>query len=191
MRRALDRLYRASLLAAAGSLVAILLIVLVQVAFNLLDRVLQLAGATPIGLLVPSYAEICGYLLAAASFLALGGSFRAAAHIRVTLFLNRMPSRLRVLADGLSLALAFAACCYFAFFLGRLTWQSMRFGDLSPGLLPIPIWIPQTVMTLGLVVLAIALADELWAALRGRMPAYRKAELTAEVESVQRAAEEV
>lgn len=191
MRRALDRLYRASLVAAASALVLILLIVLVQVGFNLLDRLLQLSGTTPVGLLVPSYAEICGYLLAAASFLALGGSFRAASHIRVTLFLSRMPARLRGFADGLSLVLALAASCYFAFFLGRLTWQSMRFGDVSPGLVPIPIWLPQSVMTLGVVVLAVALADELWAALRGRVPAYRQAEMTAEVESVQRAAEEV
>ncbi len=189
MRKPLDALYRLSLLAAATSLVLILVIVLVQVAFNLLDRLLPLFGTTPIGLLVPSYAEICGYLLAAASFLALAGSFRAAAHIRVTLFLARMPPRLRGLADGTALALALAATCYFAFFLGRLTWQSMRFGDLSPGLVPIPLWLPQSVMALGLGVLVIALADELWAALSGRQPAYRLAEAANELEAVDHAGE--
>lgn len=192
MRRALDRLYRASLLGAAGALVAILLIVLTQVAFNVLDRVLQWSGSTPVGWLIPSYAEICGYLLGTASFLALAGSFRAAAHIRVTLFLRRAPPPpLRRRLELACLSLALAVGVYFLFFFGRLTWQSIRFGDLSTGLLPIPLWLPQSLMTLGLAVLVLALADELLRLARGREPAYLAAEAAASLAASERAGDEL
>jgi TRAP-type C4-dicarboxylate transport system permease small subunit len=180
MRRFLDGLYRLSLAAAALCLVLILLIVLIQVIFNLVDRVMQWNGAVPLGLLIPSYAEISGYLLAAASFLALAGAFRKAAHIRVTLFLRRFSPPWRRAAEATALGLAFAVALYLAFFLGRLTWQSLSYGDLSPGLLPIPLWLPQSVMCLGVVMLAVAVLDDWLAALRGRDPAYRLAEVEAE-----------
>jgi len=189
MRPLLDRLYRLSLLTAAAALVAILLIVLTQVLFNLLDRALQWAGATPVGLLVPSYAEICGYLLGAASFLALAGSFRGGAQIRVTLFLRRASPRLRPALELGCLLLALAVAVYFTFFLARLTWQSARFGDLSTGLLAIPLWLPQAVMTLGLAILAVALADESASLLRGRRPDYLAAE--ERLAAVERAGEEL
>lgn len=176
MRSFLDGLYRLSLGAAALALALILAIVLAQVAFNLLDRVLQWLGERPPGLLIPSYAEICGYLLAAASFLALGGSFRDGAHIRVSLILGRLRPAARRPVELAALALALAVALYLAFWLGRLTSQSLRFGDLSPGLLPIPLWLPQAVMCLGVAVLVVALLDDLLAALRGRPAAYRLAE---------------
>ncbi|HKY94728.1 MAG TPA: TRAP transporter small permease subunit [Kiloniellales bacterium] len=176
MRRLLDGLYRLSLGAAALSLVLILAIVLTQVAFSLLDRVLQWSGAQPLGLLIPSYAEISGYLLAAASFLALGGAFRDAAHIRVTLILSRLDRASRRPVEIAVLALALAVTLYLAFFLGRLTWQSFTYGDLSPGLLPIPLWLPQSVMCLGVGVLAVALLDDLLRTLGGGSPVHLEAE---------------
>lgn len=181
MRRALDALYRLSLAAAATCLLLILAIVLTQVAFNVVDRVQQWSGRQPLGLLIPSYAEIAGYLLAAASFLALAGAFRDAAHIRVTLFLGRLRAGARRPVETAVLALALAASIYLAFFLGRLTWQSYRFGDLSAGLLPIPLWLPQAVMCLGVTVLAVAILDDLLRALAGRTSAYLEAERRAEV----------
>jgi TRAP-type C4-dicarboxylate transport system permease small subunit len=180
MRRFLDGLYRLSLGAAALCLLLILLVVLIQVVFNLVDRAMQWGGAQPLGLLIPSYAEISGYLLAAASFLALAGSFRQAAHIRVTLFLGRFAAPLRQAVEATLLGLALAVTLYLAFFLGRLTWQSISYGDLSPGLLPIPLWLPQSVMCLGVAILAVAILDDWLEALRGRKPAYRVAEERAE-----------
>lgn len=191
LRRGLDRLYRLSLVAAALALLAILVIVLVQVAFNLLDRALQLSGAVPVGLLIPSYAEIAGYLLAAASFLALAGSFRAGAHIRVNLLLRRLPAGLRHWFELGCLTLALAVALLFLWFFGHLAWGSFRFGDVSPGLIAIPLWLPQAVMTLGLLVFAIALADEWWSAWRRRQPTYLAAEAAAEAALLERAANEL
>ena len=73
---------------------------------------------------------------------------------------------------------------YFAYFAIRLVIDSWRFDDLSPGLVPIPIWIPQTSLALGLVILTIALLDEFDTVRRGGEAAYMRAEreLEAEVE---------
>ncbi len=53
-----------------------------------------------------------------------------------------------------------------------MTHDSWRFGDLSPGLLAVPIWIPQSVMLAGLTILTIAFVDELALILKGRVPGY-------------------
>jgi hypothetical protein len=52
--------------------------------------------------------------------------------------------------------------------------ESIAFNDLSPGIVPVPIWIPQLTMALGLIVFSIAMIDELVTVIRGRTPAYAK-----------------
>ena len=53
-----------------------------------------------------------------------------------------------------------------------LVHDSWRFGDLSPGLLAIPFWIPQSVMLAGCVILTIAFLDETVLVLRGQKPGF-------------------
>ena len=80
-----------------------------------------------------------------------------------------------------------AWCCLAAAgFVGFLAWwaldlvaQSWRFGDISPGLLAIPFWIPQAAMAFGLLLLTLALVDEAVGIVRGREPAYASGEDTA------------
>ena len=74
MRRALDTLYRAALWASALCLVAIALLVGLQLAGRLLDGALALLHLPRTDFVILSLNEICGYLLAAASFLALAGT---------------------------------------------------------------------------------------------------------------------
>jgi TRAP-type C4-dicarboxylate transport system permease small subunit len=68
-----------------------------------------------------------------------------------------------------ALALGALITGYFAYFAIDLAWLSWRFGDMSQGIFAIPLWIPQGVMALGLIILAIALVDELMLVLRGRI----------------------
>jgi len=170
LRRALDRVYAASGVVAAGFLAAIVAVVLIQVLFNVADAALAAVTGAPAGLLLPSYAEFAGYFLAASTFFALAYTLRAGAHIRVTLVVGRLPPRARRLAEvwccaagaGLAGAATLAA--------GRMTWESWRFGDVSYGLVPIPTFLPQTAMTAGLALLTVALVDAGLAAARGRTP---------------------
>ncbi|MFQ5774222.1 MAG: TRAP transporter small permease [Kiloniellaceae bacterium] len=172
MRKSLDLLYQGSGALAALFLVAICGVVLLQVGANLIDKVVGWAGGEPPGLLVPSYAEFTGFFLAASSFLALAYTLRAGGHIRVSLFIQNLSGRRRRGMELWCLLMAGLLCGYFTVFLIRLVLESLEFGDLSPGMVPVPLWIPQTAMALGLIVLTIALIDEFVRVLRGGRPSY-------------------
>ena len=176
MRHALETLYALSRGLAALFLALILVTVLAQVGLNVLDAVVEFASGNAIGLLIPSYADFAGYFLATGTFFALAGSFRSGAHIRVSLFLTRLPDGARRACEIFSAGFAFAFVIYFLVFAARLTAESRRFGDLSSGLVAIPIWIPQLAMTLGLAALAVATGDSLVTLLKGGKPPYTETE---------------
>ncbi|MCZ7563992.1 MAG: TRAP transporter small permease [Burkholderiales bacterium] len=172
MRVLLDWLYRASGALAAAFLVAIALVVLAQVGANLVDALIKAFGGEPYGLLIPSYAEFAGFFLAASSFFALAYTLRHGAHIRVELLVHRLGPRARHWVELWCVAVATVVSGYFAWYSFGLVRESFEFGDPSPGIIAIPLWIPQSGMALGLAVLTIAFTDDLVALLRGRVPSY-------------------
>lgn len=176
MRHILDTLYRSALWLSAACLVAIALLVGLQVAGRLLDAALKLVGLDPVGIVVLSLAEIAGYLLAAASFLALAGTLKAGTHIRVTLVLSALGERRRRALEIWALAAAAAFCAYMTFSLCRFAYYSWLFHEISPGLIRVPLAIPQAAMAFGMLVLTIALLDELVIVLKGGHPTFRRAE---------------
>ncbi|MCU4653232.1 TRAP transporter small permease [Roseibacterium sp. SDUM158016] len=176
MRRALDTLYAAALVASALALVTIAVLVFVQIGGRILDRVILATGGTALGIQVPSLAEIGGFLFVGAAFLALPGTFRAAGHVRVTMLARALPP---LLDRGLTV-LVLAAALGLASFAAWHSWlqalDSWQFNSVSFGMIPIPLWLPQGVMTVGLAIFAVALLDELLTALRGGTPAFITAE---------------
>ena len=60
--------------------------------------------------------------------------------------------------------------------MARLVWDSIRFNEVSYGLLPIPLAIPQAAMAIGLLALLVALFDELVIIWRTGRPSFRSAE---------------
>jgi TRAP-type C4-dicarboxylate transport system permease small subunit len=62
---------------------------------------------------------------------------------------------------------------WFAWATGQTTVESWQFGELTIGTIPIPKWLPLGGMTLGIALVAVAFLDDLIAAARGRVPAYR------------------
>jgi TRAP-type C4-dicarboxylate transport system permease small subunit len=176
MRFCLDLLYRAALWLSAACLVAIALLVGVQVLARLLDAALKLMGREPVGIVILSLAEIAGYLLAAASFLALAGTLKAGAHIRVTLVLAALGEKRRRSLEIWVLGAAVLFCTYIAYSLSRFAYYSWLFHEVSPGLIPVPLAIPQAAMAFGMLVLVIALIDELVIVLKGAHPTFRRAE---------------
>lgn len=170
LRAGLDRLYKWSGALAALFLVAICAIVMAQVTANAVDALMQWATGRPIGLVVPSYAEFAGFFLAAASFLALPHALRAGAHIRVTSVLDRLAPRARLAAEVWCSAAGAALSGYFTWYSLLLVVESLRYGDVSPGMVPVPLWIPQAAMSLGLVILTVAFADRCVSLLAGVWP---------------------
>jgi len=160
IRTALDLVYKFCGVLAAIALAMIAVLILAQIVGRFF------------GVLVPGVNEAAAFLLAATTFMALAYSFRAGSHIRVSVVLHYLPPRLRRLADLLSVAVAAALIGYFAWYTWKLVADSMRFKEVSDGLLAIPLAIPQGAMLAGLVILAVALVEEFFNILFGGTPSF-------------------
>ena len=169
MRKALDMLYAASGALAALFIVLICVVVAAQVTLNLVTRIFGSAYS----LTIPSYADFAGFFLAASSFLALAYTLTRGSHIRVNLLLQTLRPGPRLLAELFSLGLGAVLSGYAAWFMIRLNIDSWRFGDLSYGIIAIPIWVPQLAVSAGLVVLTVAFTDLFVQTLRARAPVLR------------------
>jgi TRAP-type C4-dicarboxylate transport system permease small subunit len=156
MRRSLDALYGITAALAGLALVAIAGLILAQ-----------MAGRW-VGFQVRSADEFAGYALVATSFLAMGPTYRRGEHIRVGLLIDRLKGAARRVAEAAVLVFALACVTWGTWWAGRFVYDSFRFHELSQGLVPVPLWLPQAPMALGLAVFAIALLDDLFAHARGR-----------------------
>ncbi len=156
----LGGLYTLSSWGAFAMALLILLLILAQVVGRLL------------GFVVPSALELAGFATAALVFFGLAPTLREGGHVRVRLLLRALPPGPRLWAErvGGSLALLASACAAWA--LWRLVWDAYRFGDLAPGLLPLPLWVPLFLVALGLSVFTLALGEVFWALLWGRVPSF-------------------
>lgn len=159
MRRILDTTYRSAGIVAAAAIFLIFALVSLQVSARLLDGALRLSGRPPTGFLIPSIAEICGFLLAIASFLALARTLTVGGHIRVGILVERLPAGARRLTEALIGLLATGLGVYATVAVARLSAKSWTFNDVSYGFVPIPLWLPQALMALGLAILSVALVD--------------------------------
>lgn len=156
LRRLLDGLYASCAALAAIALVAVFLLILLQV-----------AGA-PFGYAPRAADEFAGYAMAASAFLAFAYAFRKGDHIRVVLLVERLHGKARGIADLGVMLVSTGLVGYFAWYSVRLAWQSWDLHELSQGLVPVPIWLPQSAMAIGNVVLLIAFLDTLIEVGRGR-----------------------
>ncbi|HKJ50795.1 MAG TPA: TRAP transporter small permease [Gammaproteobacteria bacterium] len=160
MRKFLDRLYFGAGAVAGTCIVLITIMILAQIVGRWF------------GVIIPSTEDFSGYLLAAATFLALAYTFRNGGHIRVTLLMHR-------LSPGLQRRLTYGVLLLFVVIMGWGAWhicylvyESWSFEELSQGYIAIPLWIPQVPMALGAVLFFIALLDDLVCSLQGATPTF-------------------
>jgi TRAP-type C4-dicarboxylate transport system permease small subunit len=160
MRRILNGLYTATALLGTVFIVAICVLMTAQVVGR--EFGVQVKGAD----------DLTAWSVVAAAFLPLAHTYRHGGHIRVTLLIERARGPLRR-------ALELAVLVMALFFIGYLTWSgfdmvrdSLRFDDLSQGLLVIPIWIPQISIPIGTLVLTIAILDDIMTTFFGGEPSY-------------------
>ncbi|MFO7652211.1 MAG: TRAP transporter small permease [Candidatus Krumholzibacteriia bacterium] len=156
----MDRLFAACGGLAAFFLAGICVLVLAQVVGRLL------------GIAIPSADEFAGYCLSASSFLALGYALRQNSHIRVTLLIDRLPADKRRVAEGLCVAGGLALSLYITANTVEMVYYSVIYNDLTQGLVPVPLWIPQSGMMIGVIVLSLAFLVDGVRMLRGLDPAY-------------------
>lgn len=172
MRKILDRFYLGCFYLAILCLCLICLVVAGQVFCNLVNKGAGIIAGKSLGWQIPSYSDFTGYFLVGTTFLAAAYTFRQGSHIRVKLFLDRTGGRLRKALEILSCAVVVGVMGMATWYSLQLCLESLEFGDLSPGLIPIPIWIPQAVMVAGCFVLWVAVVDTFIQLVRGQSVPY-------------------
>ena len=70
------------------------------------------------------------------------------------------------------------------FYCWHMVWESYIFEEVSHGYIPVPIWIPQVPVALGMIALNIAILDDLVAVIRKRTPSYQQHEDELNLEDV-------
>jgi TRAP-type C4-dicarboxylate transport system permease small subunit len=164
LRRFLDRLYAAGGAAAALCLVGIFVVMLAQ------------SFGREAGFFLRGADDIVAWLCAATAFLALGHTFRHGELVRVGLWLDKLGSRGRWLAELFSLGLTSAFVAYMLWAVVRFVYESWKFNEVAQGLLKVPIWIPQLCFVAGIGIFFVAVLDELVRVLRKDKPTYQLAE---------------
>ncbi|MEI2418621.1 TRAP transporter small permease [Orrella sp. JC864] len=172
MRRALDTLYNTAGVLACLFLIAIAVLTLLTIASRIF------------GLDLYSTDEFAGWCMAASTFLGLAATLRKNEHIRVSLVIERLAPRARHVIEVLCLVIATVFMGIFAWYASAGMLESRQFGEMTQGMVPVPLWIPQLGMAVGAVIMFIALADDLLGALRGRQPSYRQVKTVSLTESV-------
>jgi TRAP-type C4-dicarboxylate transport system permease small subunit len=160
MRRFLDRLY---LWSGALGATFILLIGILMIAQSLLREFGVRTGAVN---------DVVSWFCAAASFFAMPHAFKHGDFVRVTLILEKLNPTLRRYVELVCLLVACVSVGYLAFWANKFTYESYLFNERAQGLLPIPIWIPQSSFAIGSVLLWIAIVDEFILVLNGHTPSY-------------------
>lgn len=103
--------------------------------------------------------EIVGYLMVLLVFLALGDTMLAGSHIRIDLFVSRIPKRLRDMLELFTLTLSTGVAGFFAWHGVKTMLRSYEYGRSDAfGALNTPLYIPQAPMPIGLSILTLVLA---------------------------------
>jgi len=149
LRRGLDGLYLLSAIAASLYLIAILALIVLQMV------------ARWTGEVFPGAPEYAGYAMAAASFLAFANALNRGAHIRVSIVLNAVSPPVRRWINVWCFSVGAAVAWYFVYYAQKFVYFSYKFKDISQGQDKTMLWIPQSAMLIGAIILAIALTDHL------------------------------
>jgi TRAP-type C4-dicarboxylate transport system permease small subunit len=175
MRVFLDRLYLYAGYLAGAFMVAIFV------------QMMLLSAGRPVGLNIPAADDFVSWCMAAMAFLGLAHTFRHGEMIRVGLLIDKLPDATRYWIELGCLIIGTGFIAFFAYHAVKMNYQSHLFGDMSQGVVLIPMWIPQIGYSAGLVILLIAFVDELIHVAMGGSPRYERPKPQTAEEVVERA----
>jgi TRAP-type C4-dicarboxylate transport system permease small subunit len=160
MRKTLDWIYRVSGVAAILLLISIAALTLAQIAARLA------------GTIVPSADDFATFAMAASIFLGLTYTYRIGGHVRVRSLHQYVRAGARRWMEIGSLATIALTLVWLLWYAIDMIVSSYRLNEHTLGLVPIPTWIPMSFMPVGMVVLLLAVSDDLVAVLFHRQPSY-------------------
>ena len=131
--------------------------------FLLLVAVFILTGISSriFGFYIRGLAEYSGYSMAASSFFALAYTFYEKAHIRITLFIEKIENKRRRFAEIWCLLVGSFFSGFMAYYFVKMVIISIKFKERSEGADEIFIWIPQVSLAIGSVIFFICVFHHL------------------------------
>ena len=114
------------------------------------------------GFYIRGLAEYSGYSMGAASFFALAYTFYDKAHIRITLFIEKIETKKRRFAEIWCLSVASFFSGFMAYYFIKMVIISIKFEERSEGADEILIWIPQSSLAIGSFVFFICIFHHLF-----------------------------
>jgi TRAP-type C4-dicarboxylate transport system permease small subunit len=148
MKSPFDFIYRATGVLAVTCLAAIAAIILADVALRQFGG--QIRGSD----------DLAGYALVGTAMLGLAPTYRMGEQIRVGLILDRLSGESRRIAELIALAAGTIIAGWATWWIGKFVHESWRFNEVGTGLIKTPLWIPQTLMLIGIGVMFLALAED-------------------------------
>ena len=133
----LHRVYKFSGILAAIFLILVATFILIGISSRIFDFYIR------------GLSEYSGYCMAASTFFALAYTFSEGGHIRITLFLDKMSSRLKKIFEIWCLTISSIFSGFLFFYFSKMLFVSYKFQERSEGADEILIWIPQTSVAIG------------------------------------------
>ena len=135
----------------------------IPAAFLVLVAIFILTGIASriFGFYIRGLAEYSGYCMAASSFFALAYTFYDKAHIRITLFLEKLEDKKRKFTEIWCLSVASFFSGFLAFYFIKMTIISIKFEERSEGADEMLMWIPQTSLAIGSTIFSICVLHHL------------------------------
>ena len=156
INKKLSFLYIGSGYLAAFFLIAVLIFILTGISSRIF------------GFYIRGLAEYSGYSMAASSFFALSYTFYDKAHIRITLFLEKLKTDHKKIAEIWCLFIATIFSGFLAFYFTKMTYVSIKFEERSEGADEILIWIPQSAVAFGSIIFFICVFHHLINSILGK-----------------------
>ena len=113
------------------------------------------------GFYIRGLSEYSGYCMAASTFFALAYTFGEGGHIRITLFIEKLNKKFRKLFEIWCLSIASIFSGYLAYYFVKMLIISFKFEERSEGADEILIWIPQSPLAIGSIILFVCILHNL------------------------------
>ena len=114
------------------------------------------------GFYIRGLSEYSGYCMAASTFFALAYTFGEGGHIRITLFIEKLNKKFRKLFEIWCLSIASIFSGYLAYYFVKMLIISFKFEERSEGADEILIWIPQSPLAIGSIILFVCILHNLF-----------------------------
>ena len=145
----LEKIYKFSGYIAALFLILIAIFILIGISSRIF------------GFYIRGLSEYSGYCMAASTFFALAYTFGEGGHIRITLFIEKLNKKLRKIFEIWCLSIASIFSGYLAFYFVKMLIISFKFEERSEGADEILIWIPQSPLAIGSIILFVCILHNL------------------------------